>query len=143
MLLNGRCIYELRSLQASGKVLMGADPVAGEVTLFEQRDSDPDKSMHYLLAGPTIESHALKASFRNTQNPSEVLLDFALDTPAQGVIAEGEVSDRDGTNLNGYFEMITAGRGIIVVETDLTSSPSITVPLTVSKRQDWTRPYCS
>jgi hypothetical protein len=143
MLLDGRCIYELRSLEASGQALTDADSVSGEVTLFEQRDSDPSKSMHYLIIGPTLQSHVLSASFRDAQNPSVVLADLALDAPTQGTLAEGELSDRSGTNLNGYFELITAGRGILVVETDLSSTPSITIPLTVTQRQNWTRPYCS
>jgi hypothetical protein len=143
LLLNGRCIYELRSLQASGQAMSGADSIAGQVSLFEQRDSDPNKSMYYLLVSPTLKSHVLSASFRDTRNPSQILASLPLDAPTQDPIAEGELSDRNGTSLDGYFELITAGRGILVLEMDLSSSSSITIPLTVTQKQDWTRPYCS
>jgi hypothetical protein len=143
MLLNGRCIYELRSLQASGQTLIGADSVAGQVSLFEQRDSDPYKSMYYLLVSSPLKSHVLTASFRDARSPSLILVNLPLDAPTEAPIAEGEVDDRTGTNLNGYFEMIVAGRGTLVLETDLSSTPSITIPLVVTEKQDWARPYCS
>jgi hypothetical protein len=143
LLLNGRCIYELRSLQASGQVISGVDSIAGQVSLFEQRDSDPNKSMYYLVVSPTLKSHVLSASFRDSGNPSQILVSLPLAAPTQEAIAEGELSDRNGTNLNGYFELIAAGRGLLVLETDLSSASSITIPLTVTQKQDWTRPYCS
>jgi hypothetical protein len=143
LLLNGRCIYELRSLQATGQVISGADSIGGQVSLFEQRDSDPNKSMYYLLVSPTLKSHVGSASFRDSRNPSQILVNLPLDAPTQDPIAEGELSDRNGTSLDGYFELITAGRGILVLEMDLSSSSSITIPLTVTQKQDWTRPYCS
>jgi hypothetical protein len=143
LLLNGRCIYELRSLQASGQVISGADSIGGQVSLFEQRDSDPNKSMYYLLVSPTLKSHVVSASFRDSRNPSQILVSLPLDAPTQDPIAEGELSDRNGSSLDGYFELITAGRGILVLEMDLSSSSSITIPLAVTQKQDWTRPYCS
>ena len=143
MLLDGRCIYELRSLQAAGDVQIGTESVSARVTLSEQRDSDPNKSFYWALLGPTLKTHVLAASFRDASAPSTVLLQLPLSTSAQPTIAEGEVSDRNGTNLNGYFDIIAAGRGVIVIETDFSSMPTITIAMVVTQKQDWTRPYCS
>jgi hypothetical protein len=144
MLLSGRCIYEIRSLEALGRIEEnGAELLSARITLSERRDSDPEKSIYWLLRGATLEGHVLSATFKDVSDPSRVLLSLPLSPSGQGKISEGAVSDRSGTNLNGFFEVIAAGRGIIELQTDIQARPTITLPLTVTQRQDWTRPYCS
>jgi hypothetical protein len=143
MLLNGRCIYEIRSVQASGRVEEnGTELAAGRVSQSERRDSDPEKSMYWLVTGASLKGHVTSATFRDSSDPTRALLtlDLAASDPAK--ITEGLVSTTTGTNLGGFFELIGANRAVIQLETNLQTRP-ITIPLTVTQKEDWTRPYCS
>ena len=144
MLLNGKCIYELRGLHATGSVQENSvEILAGEITLSEQRDSDPNKSLYWVLTGSTLKGHVQSATLSGS-SPSRALYQLPLSPPSQPTLAEGEVSDRDGvTNLNGWYEALNANLGSIEVRTDLPDRPSITLPLRVTEAQGWTRPYCS
>jgi hypothetical protein len=144
MLLNGRCIYEIRSLQASGHLFEGDEDIAGgTVTLSERRESDPDKSMYWLITGATLKGHVTSATFRDSTDPTRALVTFDLSSSDPTKISEGAVSTRTGANVDGFFELISAGNGVIRLETDLQTQPTISLPLEVTQRQNWTRPYCS
>jgi hypothetical protein len=144
MLLNGRCIYELRGLHATGSVEENSiEILSGEITLSEQRDSDPNKSLYWRLSGSSLKGHVQSATLRSA-SPARVLYELPLSPPSQPTLAEGEVSDRDGvTSLNGWYEALNANLGSIEVRTDLPDRPSIALPLRVIDAQNWTRPYCS
>ena len=144
MLLNGDCIYEIRSLQASGHLFEGDEEIAGSrVTLSERRESDPEKSMNWLITGATLKGHVTSATFRDSSDPTRALVTFDLSAIDQAKISEGAVSSKTGANVDGFFELISAGRGVVRLETDLQAQPTIIMPLEVTQREDWTRPNCS
>ena len=143
-LFSGRCIYEIRSLQGAGHVdELGSPLVTAEVTVSEQRDSDPQKDIHWLIMSPTLKGHILSAVLKDAADPSHVLLNLDIADQNRPVISENAVSTQNGATLNGFFEMFAAGRGVIELQTDLSSRPTITIPISVVSKSDWTRPYCS
>ena len=144
MLLNGKCVYEIRSLQGSGHVFEGEEEIVrSALQLSESRESDPLKAMYWLITGATLNGHVTSATFRDSADPTRTLFTFALAASDQTKISEGSVSTRTGANVDGFFELISAGRGVIRLETDLQTRPTIIMPLEVTQRQDWTRPNCS
>jgi hypothetical protein len=144
MLLSGRCIYEIRYVQASGRVEEnGTELAAAEVSLSERRDSDPEKSMHWHVTGAGVAGHVSSVTFRNSSDPARVLLTLATSPFEQAQNSDGAVSDKTGTNLGGFWEVLSANTGLIQMETDIPTRPTITIPLTVTQKQNWTRPYCS
>ena len=43
-------------------------------------------------------------------------------------------------NLGGVYETVAANLGLLDITTDLASRPRVSVPLTVTHKQDWFRP---
>jgi hypothetical protein len=144
MALSGKCIYETRSLQASGRVEEnGTELAAGKVTQSETRDYNPEKSMYWLVTGASLKGHVTSATFRNSTDPTRVLLTLGLFPPEQAQITEGAVSDKTGTDLGGFWEVLSANTGVIQLDTDIPTRPTVTIPLTVTQKQNWIRPNCS
>ena len=144
MLLSGRCIYEIRSLQASGRVdENGTELATAQVSLSERRDSDPEKAMYWHVTGAGVAGHVSSVTFRNSSDPARVLLTLATSPFQQAQNSEGAVSDKSGTKLGGFWEVLSANTGVIQMETDIPTRPTVTIPMTVTQKQNWTRPYCS
>ena len=143
-----RCIYEIRSLQASGRAVEnGIELVAVQMTLSEQRETDPNKSIYWLLTGDSMKGHVVSAAFKDSSDPSRVLLALPVSSASQATLSEGARSETtDGVDLTGFFDLVSAGRGIVEIQTDfygIDSNRVITVPVTVTQKQDWVRPNCS
>ncbi|MFL5634820.1 MAG: hypothetical protein ACJ78J_12045 [Gemmatimonadaceae bacterium] len=144
MLLSGRCIYEIRSLQASGRVEEnGVELVTAQITQAERRDSDPEKSTYWLVLGASLKSHVTSATLRNSADPARVMLTLPVFPSNQAQISEGYVSTNTGAALGGFWDVLGANTGVIQLETDLAAQPTVTIPLIVTQKQNWTRPYCS
>ena len=142
-LLNGRCLYEIRGVQGAGQVDEAGAPLASaQVTLSEQRDQDPNKSFYWAITGPSLKGHVQSAVLKDAAD-SHVMLTLNLADASRPVISENEVSTRSNTDLNGFFDVLVAGRGRIELQTDQPAHPTIVIPITVTSRTDWTRPYCS
>ena len=141
------CNYEIRSVQASGQANSnGFQLAAAQIVLSEQRGSDPDRSLYWIITGVNMKGHVVSAAFKDSSDPSSVLLSLPLSTTAQASVSEGTKSDKTGTNLSGFFDLVSAGRGILEIQTDfyaIDGNNVITVPVTVTQKQDWTRPNCS
>ncbi len=146
-LVRGKCSYELRSLDAAGTINQnGAELVSAQLSLSEQRGSLQGQALVWLVTGDPIKGHVLSASFKDSSNPSQVLLDLPLSGPALPEITRGAVSSATGATLAGFHDILAAGRGIIEIQTDLYSVDSqntITIQLTPVNAPDWIRPYCS
>lgn len=143
-LVSGKCSYEVRSLQAAGRIEEGgSELVSAALTLSEQRDLNANKYMYWLLTGPSLKGHVLSAAFKDASNPSLVLINLPLADPSRVALAEGGAEERAGANLDGFFELISEGRGMFELQTDLPSRSTITLPVTTTQREDWTRPNCS
>jgi hypothetical protein len=142
-LVSGKCSYEVRSLQAAGRIDDGgSELVSGELGLTEQRDLNPNKYMYWLLTGPPLKGHVLSAAFKDASNPSVVLLNLPIADATRTSLSEGGAEERAGANLDGFFELISEGRGVFELQTDQPSRPTITLPVTTTQREDWVRPNC-
>lgn len=143
-LVAGKCTYEIRSLDAAGQFNQnGATLAAAQITMSEQRGSLQSQSIYWLVTGDALKGHVTSASFRDSSNPSQVLLDLPLASADRPEISQGATGSNEGVNLGGFHDLITAGRGIIQMETDNSSQPTIIVQLTPTDIGDWIRPYCS
>jgi hypothetical protein len=143
-LLSGACLYEVRFIEAAGRIDEGgSELVSGALTLSEQRDFDPNKNMYWQLTGPPLKGHVLTAAFKDASNPSVVLLNLPIADADRPSLSEGSADQRAGANLNGLFELISEGRGTFELQTDLPSRPTVTLPIATTSKEDWTRPNCS
>src|SRR5437868_11846630 len=142
-LLNGKCTYELRSLDASGQFNQnGSALAAAQITLSEQRGSLQGQSIYWLVTS-TLKGHVTSASFKDSSNPSQVLLDLPLATADRPEITQGATGSGERANLGGFHDIIATGRGVIELQTDLSSQPTVTIQLVGTNVGDWIRPYCS
>jgi len=143
-LVSGKCSYELRSLDASGTITQnGAELVSAQLSLSEQRGSLQGQALVWLVTGDPIKGHVLSASFKDSSNPSQVLLDLPVAGAGLPEISRGAVSSGTGATLAGFHDILAAGRGTIEIHTDMSSQPTITLQLTPANATDWIRPYCS
>src|SRR2546423_9168295 len=143
-LLNGKCTYEIRSTQASGQLNQNGAMFAGaELTLSEQRGSLQGQSLNWLVTSTDLKGHVTSASFKDSSNPSQLLLDLPLASADRPEISQGTAASVEGANLAGFHDTIAAGRGVVELKTDLPSPPTATVQLAPTNVGDWIRPYCS
>jgi hypothetical protein len=138
-LVAGKCSYEIRSTDAQGQV---SGSVTAQVTLSEQRGSLQGQSFQWLVTSEGLKGHVTSASFKDSSNPGQVLLDLPLSSADRPEITTGGVSTNSGANLAGFRDIIVAGHGVVEMQTDLSSQP-ITIQLTPTTIGDWIRPYCS
>jgi hypothetical protein len=144
MILSGRCLYELRGIVANGSVAeAGTQIAAAELNLGEQRDYQPDKTLIWSITGPTLKGHVQKIVLRDNAAGSSVLYDFALSDSGIPSLSSGFVSQTGGATINGIFDLLASNRGTVVITTDLPGRTTVTVPLAVARKDDWSRPYCS
>lgn len=144
MLLSGRCIYELRGVVANGQLIQGVgDTVSAEVNLSEQRDSDPNKTMSWMIRGSALKGRVLTITLRDETDPSKVLFIFPVPNTDFPSISNGFVSQNEGANLNGFFDVLAGSRGIVVITTDIPGRATVQLKLNVTSKSDWNRPYCS
>ena len=143
-LVAGKCTYEIRSLVAGGQVDQnGGTLAAAEITLSEQRGSLQSQSIYWLVTGDALKGHVTSASFRDSSNPSQVLLDLPLASADRPEISQGATGSGQGVNIGGFHDIVTTGHGIIQLQTDDSSQPTLVVQLTPTNVGDWIRPYCS
>jgi hypothetical protein len=57
-------------------------------------------------------------------------------------LSSGFVRESEGTDLRGLFDILSSGKAVIRVTTDL-SANAVLIPLIRVERSDWSRPYCS
>ena len=144
LLLSGRCIYELRGVVATGQFIQAVgDTVSAEVNIGEQRDSDPNKTMSWIIRGPAIKGRVQSIKLVDETNPTVALYTFPVSVSEFPALSNGAVSQNEGANLNGLFDVLAGSRGIIVITTDIPGRATIQFRLNVTSESDWNRPYCS
>ena len=144
MLLSGRCLYENRNVIAEGQRLDNNMVIAAaQLILHEQRDYEPDKNFSWQIQGPELKGHATRITLRDNAAPSVVLYEFPIHADPRMVLASGFVRQSEGANVNGFFDLFSSRRAIVVITTDLPQRPTVTVELSTVTRDDWSRPYCS
>ena len=142
-LYNGRCTYELRGYTGQGDGIDNGTVLAsGQVTLSEQRGSIVRQSFSWLVTGG-IKGHVTSASFKNSTNPSTVLLDLPVLGADRDPILEGAADSNAGDPLGGFHDILVAQHGEIELQTDLPATPVVVIPIGTVNAGDWIRPYCS
>ena len=143
-LFSGKCTYELRSLDAAGQINQnGASFAAAQLTLSEQRGSLQGQSIAWIVTSDALKGHVTSASFKDSSNPSQVLLDLPIASADRPEISQGTASSSMGANLGGFHDILAAGHGIIELQTDNPSQPTVTMPLAATSVGTRVRPYCS
>lgn len=141
MILSGRCVYELRGVNTSGMYTENNVEIASaELVESEQRDSEPDKNMSWQINGSSLKGHVTKITL---QSNSKVYYDFPVADAAVPMLSNGFVTQSGGANLNGFYDLLGANSASVVIDTDITSRSRVTIPLQVTYKSDWNRPYCS
>lgn len=141
-LVGGKCTYELRTLQSSGKITdSGTDLAVAAVTLSEQRGSLQGQSVSWLITG-SAKGHVISASFKDSTDPAHVLLNLPIASADRPEISRGAASSSSGAALAGFHTILAAGHGMIELQTDFAGQLTIQIPLTMDNDTDWIRPNC-
>lgn len=143
-LLNGRCTYELRSLEASGSVTdAGGQSATAQLALSEQRGSIQGQSINWLVTGDALKGHVLSASLKDNADLSKVLLDLTVASADRPEVSQGATDTSTGASLAGFHDILEAGRGVVELQTDLGGQPTIRIPVVATSSSGWVRPFCS
>jgi hypothetical protein len=139
----GRCRWEERSVNASGAVVEdGAEIVRAAVTVDALRGGLESKSLDRTISG-TLKGHVSSIVLIRLGDAAPVPLSIPVDPPSSPLISSGGLTQRPGEvspNLGGIYEIVAANLGVLEIATDLPSRPRVSVPLTVTRKQDWFRP---
>jgi hypothetical protein len=139
----GNCSYEVRDLDASTTISENVGVAdSAQVRLEENRGSINGTTMSWLVTAPTFKGHVLAASFRDAADLSTVRLTLTLAASDRPEIAQGSADTRTGANLGGVHEILASGRGVIQLQTDDPSRPTVTFALAAHDVGDWFRPNC-
>jgi hypothetical protein len=71
-----------------------------------------------------------------------VLYSFPITGANNDISAGGVSQSRDAANLNGFFDVLANGRGVIDVRTDIPGREQVRYVPPVISNQDWVRPKC-
>ena len=140
--LSGRCSYELRSFDGEGTAAVTGGNASAQVQLSEQRGSIVRQSFSWTVTG-TLKGHVTSASFKDSSNPSTVLLDLPVLAADRTPILEGTADSRDGATIAGFHDILASDRGVIELQTDLAGAPTVTIPIETANASGWVRPFCS
>jgi hypothetical protein len=141
--LNGRCSYELRSYSGEGNgTASGSVAATAQLNLSEQRGSIVRQSLTWLVTG-SLKGHVTSASFKDSSNPSQVLLDLPVLGADRDPILQGTADTREGALIAGFHDILVAEHGMIELKTDLPDAPTVVIPITTVNASGWVRPYCS
>jgi hypothetical protein len=139
----GSCNYEVRDLDASTTISENAGVAdSAQVRLEENRGSINGTSMSWLVTAPTLKGHVLSASFKDAADLSTARLDLSVAPSNRPEITQGVADTRTGANLGGVHDILASGRGVIQLQTDDSSRPTITFALAAQSVGDWIRPNC-
>ncbi|HEX2722394.1 MAG TPA: hypothetical protein VHM24_05715 [Gemmatimonadaceae bacterium] len=143
LILSGRCNYELRNVSVTGQLIAApGDTLSARMNVMEHRDSDPNKTIDWLITGSVVQQ-VTSATLRDNANSSRIVFSFPVTNAPRVTILQGFAMETQGANVNGIYDLLAAGRGFLRLETNVAGRATIDVPLTVSQREDWFRPYCS
>jgi len=142
-IIGGRCTYDVRSFDGVGDAIQGgASAATAQVNLSEQRGSIVRQTFVWTVTG-SLKGHVTSASFKDSQNPSVVLLDLPVLGPDRDPILQGTADSREGATVAGFHDILVAGRGGIELITDAPSAPAVVIPITTVNASGWVRPFCS
>ncbi len=138
------CTYETRYASASGSIIEnGSELVHADITVGANRGSLEWKSFDRTISGPSLMGHVLAIRLVRSDQPGISLLDLPLDPPGSPLISGGGLIQHPSEaspNLNGLYEIVAGGLASIELDTDISSQPRLSIPLTVTGKRDWFRP---
>jgi hypothetical protein len=134
-ILSGRCLYELRNVNADG----GTDVASVHLMESEQRDYQPDKNFSWQILGPALKGDVTEMTLRDATG--KVVYTFPLDPANTTQLSGGFVRLSEGAQINGFYDLLASRQATVVIVTQ--SHGTITVPLQNVMPTDWIRPYCS
>ena len=136
------CTYEERSVTAFNAVIEnGEATLRAEISVNESRGSLELRAFTPNITG-TLKGHVTSVILTNTADPS-FQLSIPVDRPESPAIASGILIQTPGDtspDLAGLYERIAGNGAVLEVTTYLASPSSLTIPLTVTQKQDWFRP---
>jgi hypothetical protein len=139
----GSCNYEVHDLDASTTIAENVGVAdSAQIRLEENRGSINATSMTWLVTAPTLKGHVLSASFKDAADLSTVRLDLTVAASDRPEITQGSAETRSGANLGGVHDILASGRGVIQLQTDDPSRPTVTFALAAQNVGDWIRPNC-
>jgi hypothetical protein len=125
--------------------------VAGATVDFDatRGGAKPRLSITWQFRAPSLEGHVASAALVNSSRPVPVLLNLPIREPIEPWGYQyayfGTMEQQSGEPtpaLGGIFEVLAAGDGVLELTTDLPDRPLVRIPLTVTRKEDWTRPVC-
>ena len=136
------CLYELRGVTVEGTLKDSpTDSLYVYLSVNEQRDYQPNKSMSWRLASATLKGHVTSVTLRDAAAESPGLYLFPFNGFNDNISA-GTVSQSEGANLNGFFDVLAGGRGVIDVRTESPGKEQVRFIPPIRSQQDWVRPKC-
>lgn len=138
------CTYETRYVSASGSIIEnGSELIHADITVSANRGSLEWKDFNRSLSGSSLKGHVLAVRLVRSDQPGISLLDIPIDPPTSPLISDGLLIQRPADaspNLNGLYEIVAGGLAAIELDTDISSEPRLSIPLTVTSKKDWYRP---
>ena len=139
------CTYETRYVRASGTIIEnGVQLARAEITVSANRGSLTWKSVDRAIDG-TVKDHVLAIRLARSDQPGISLLDIPIDPPGSPFISGGTMIQRPADQspaLGGIYELVASGQAVVEIDTDLSSTPRFSIPLSVTEKSDWYRPNC-
>lgn len=136
------CSYEERHVTGFNAVIENGELlVRAEIVVSEMRGSEEWKALNPNITG-TLKGHITSILLTSSANTSTQLT-IPLDSPSSPAISSGGLIQRPGDaspDLAGLYELIASSTAVLQITTDLSSRPSLTIPLTVTTNQNWFRP---
>jgi hypothetical protein len=138
------CTYEERSVGARGAVVEDSVEIArADVTVSGLRGSLEWKSVDRTITG-SVKGHVVSIALTRSGDQAAVPLSIPVDPPSSSLISSGGMTQRPGEaspDLGGVFETVASSLGVVEITTDLPSRTRVSVPLTVTFKQNWYRPH--
>lgn len=138
------CTYETRYVSASGSIIENGSELAhADITVGANRGSLEWKDFDRSITSASLKGHVLAARLVRSDQPGISLLDLPIDPPTSPLISGGSLIQHPSDtspNLSGLYEIVAGGLAAIELDTDISSEPRVSIPLTVTGKKDWYRP---
>lgn len=138
------CTYETRYVSASGSIIENnAELVHANVTVGANRGSLEWKNFDRTISSSSLKGHVLAARLVRADQPGISLLDIPIDSTSSPLISDGSFIQHPSDaspSLGGLYEIVAGGLAAIELDTDISSEPRLSIPLTVTIKKDWYRP---
>ncbi|HEX6627343.1 MAG TPA: hypothetical protein VF105_05285 [Gemmatimonadaceae bacterium] len=130
-------------MRATGQLIENGDTTVGaNVHIAADRGSIELKNLDWVIGG-ALKGHVTSIALVDAGNSSGVRVPIPVDSPSSPFIAAGNTAQRGGEtspSLGGVYEVIAENRAALEILTDISSRPTISLPLRRTEIQDWYRP---